>query len=330
MNNRLLIDRRSGLDRRGYGDRRQGPDRRSGSERRHLSGAGDRRSSGYYDARASNGDVAHGQPPLPVRDNFGRWGVLLADLVAGFYAACLEPAHWPDILVRLKDAVRADVCALGSHDFASGTGRLDQAVNIDPGFIAAYGEGLARHNPWLHQQDRLPPPGSVRSGQMLAEDTELLDGPFSREWLEPQNLFHHIFGILDSSGSAVDYLFFARSREKGAFWDDDLALLSRLLPNLRYGLQAGRNAVGLGRAAVPGKVEPEHAERFRVRLGHLAEDAGIVLLLLPPRLFRCADPVPGETRQHVDRRVVRPRRADQPGHKEALRAQGSSARGRWR
>ncbi|MFO1129443.1 MAG: helix-turn-helix transcriptional regulator [Rhodospirillales bacterium] len=240
MNNRLLIDRRSGLDRRGYGDRRQGPDRRSGSERRHLSGAGDRRSSGYYDARASNGDVAHGQPPLPVRDNFGRWGVLLADLVAGFYAACLEPAHWPDILVRLKDAVRADVCALGSHDFASGTGRLDQAVNIDPGFIAAYGEGLARHNPWLHQQDRLPPPGSVRSGQMLAEDTELLDGPFYREWLEPQNLFHHIFGILDSSGSAVDYLFFARSREKGAFWDDDLALLSRLLPNLRYGLQAGR------------------------------------------------------------------------------------------
>lgn len=241
MNNRLLIDRRSGLDRRGYGDRRQGPDRRTGGDRRHLATLGDRRASGgYYDVRASNGEIGFAQPQLPVRDNFGRWGVLLADLVAGFYAACLEPANWADILVRLKDAVRADVCALGSHDFATGSGRLEQAVNIDAVYLTAYSEGLGRHNPWLQQQDRLPAPGSVRTGQMLAEDADVIDGPFYREWLEPQNLFHHIFGILDSNGSNVDYLLFARSREKGAFWEDDLALLSRLLPNLRQGLHAGR------------------------------------------------------------------------------------------
>lgn len=243
MNNHDVIDRRSGLDRRGHGERRQGPDRRAGAERRHTIPGFERRSTApAYESRSGydGGQGSSFPPSPPARDHFGRWGVLLADLVAGFYGACLEPSAWPDILNRLKDAVRADVCAIGSHDFTTGTGRLDQAVNIERVYLAAYAEGMGRHNPWMQIQDRLPPPGAVRSGQMLFDDAEVVETAFFKEWLEPQDLFHHVFGILDADGGVVDFLMFARSRDKGAFWEDDMALLGRLLPNLRQGMRAGQ------------------------------------------------------------------------------------------
>jgi DNA-binding CsgD family transcriptional regulator len=246
MDNRHVIDRRSGQDRRGHGERRQGPDRRTGGDRRHgvPSGLERRSGAGYFDGRGGFDGGQGSQPPppvaAPVRDNFGRWGELLADLVAGFYGACLEPSGWPAILSRLKDAVNADVCAIGSHDFTTGHGRLDQAVHIEDVYLAAYAEGMGRFNPWLQSQDLLPPPGTVRSGQMLVDDAQVVDTAFCKEWLEPQNLFHHVFGFLDTDGGVVDFLMFARSREKGAFWEDDLALLSRLLPNLRQGLRASQ------------------------------------------------------------------------------------------
>lgn len=246
MSSGTFIDRRSGDDRRSIVDRRQGAERRAGAERRGGTQIIDRRQSEYAGQR--NG----GEPYLPAVaiDNFGRWGVLLADLVAGFYTACLDREAWPAVLGKLSETVRADACAIAIHDLASGRGRIEESTGIDPAFVASYAETFARYNPWLASMDRLPGPGGVRTGQMLADDAEVLTSPFYAEWAEPQNLFHHLFGVVDIDGSVINLLMMARSKDKGAFWEDDVTLMGRLLPHLRQGLRAGgilRRAQEMGR-----------------------------------------------------------------------------------
>lgn len=250
MSSGSFIDRRSGGDRRRFVDRRQGAERRAGADRRGTTQVvGDRRQS-------ENGGLRLGGEPLPSSssviafDNFGRWGVLLADLVAGFYTACLDRNAWPAVLGKLSETVRADACALAVHDLASGHGRIEEATGIDPAFIQSYAESFAQFNPWLAAADRLPGPGGVRTGQMLADDADVIASPFYTEWAQPQNLFHHLFGVVDIDGSIVNLLMMARSQEKGAFWEDDVTLMGRLLPHLRQGLRAGhilRRAQEMGR-----------------------------------------------------------------------------------
>lgn len=85
---------------------------------------------------------------------------------------------------------------------------------------------------------------------MLADDAEVVGSPFYTEWAQPQDLFHHLFGIVDIDGNVVTLLMMARSKDKGAFWDDDAVLMGRLLPHLRQGLRAGvvlRRAQEMGR-----------------------------------------------------------------------------------
>jgi DNA-binding HTH domain-containing proteins len=229
-------------------DRRQGAERRAGSERRGCLQIPDRRQSDNGGQRA--GDAYPSATSIVAVDNFGRWGILLADLVAGFYTACLDRGAWPAVLGKMSETVRADACALAVHDLASGRGRIEEATGIDPAFIESYAENYARFNPWLASADHLPGPGGVRTGQMLVDDADFVSGPFYSEWAEPQNLFHHLFGVVDIDGSVVNVLMMARAKEKGAFWEDDVALMGRLLPHLRQGLRAGgilRRAQEMGR-----------------------------------------------------------------------------------
>ncbi|NJO56462.1 MAG: helix-turn-helix transcriptional regulator [Rhodospirillales bacterium] len=170
--------------------------------------------------------------------------------MAGFYTACLDSNAWPDILRRLCSSVRADACAVTVHDLATGVARLDRSIGIDERFAASYSEQFGKLNPWLQAPEQLPPPGVVTTGQALCDDSDVLASRYYSEWARPQDLFHHLFGILDTEGSVVSALMIARSQEKGAFWDDDIALINRLLPHLRQGLRAGsalRRAQELGR-----------------------------------------------------------------------------------
>lgn len=249
MSSGSYIDRRSGDDRRCFVDRRQGNERRGGTDRRSGVTAYDRRQSDGGLPRLA-ADTTLPAQPLVAMDNFGRWGILLADLVAGFYTACLDRKAWPDILRKMCDAAHADACAIAVHDLASGSGRIEESTGIEQSFVDSYGENYGRFNPWLLIPERLPGPGGVRTGQMLADDAEVVGSPFYTEWAQPQDLFHHLFGIVDIDGNVVTVLMMARSKDKGAFWDDDAVLMGRLLPHLRQGLRAGvvlRRAQEMGR-----------------------------------------------------------------------------------
>lgn len=251
MNHGTFVDRRSGQDRRTLQDYRPGHERRSGFDRRRTSsgeglstagrvgGEQRDRESLTRDAAAAVGTAGTSPYPATTRDFLAGVGTVVTQLVAGFYDASMDPKLWPEVLGKLRDAIHADAGAVVSHDFDAGRGQLEHSVSIDAMFVTAYREFYSRQNVLLQRPECFAQPGVVVTGQQLIEANKLMDTDFYRYWLRPQNLFHHLIGVLEVQGSQVTLLSYARARDKGAFWDDDKELMFRLLPQLRQGMRAG-------------------------------------------------------------------------------------------
>lgn len=248
MSNGQFLDRRSGQDRRSLQDPRQGEDCRSGCDRRRSDQLTSRSSNDHrVDMRAPLRD-GHSRPadiggavgyPASINDFLAGIGTVLTTVVAGFYEASIDPKLWPEVLGKLRDALHADTAAVITHDFDQGRGQLDHSVNIDAMFVTAYREFYGRQNVWLQSPEHFRQPGTVLTSRQLIDAATLMETDFYRYWLRPQNLFHHLLGVLDTQGSQVTLLSFARARDKGAFWSDHSEFLFRLLPYLRQGLRAG-------------------------------------------------------------------------------------------
>ncbi len=177
----------------------------------------------------------------------------LLGIVSGFYDASMDWRLWPPILTQTGDAVRARCCAIASHDYETGTGRLEQLINIDTDYVASYESRYAGRNVWLRQEEHFRSPGAVWSSQQIVPDDELVATDFYRDWLAPQDLLHHLFGVLDRRGSVVTYLVFGRSERAGPFNESEIALLRDLLPKMQRGFRAGqafRKAQNIERVAM--------------------------------------------------------------------------------
>ncbi len=164
----------------------------------------------------------------------------LLGIVSGFYDASMDRRMWPQTLRRLADACGARTAAIAVHDYETGAGRLMHWAVIDPDYLASYETRYARRNVWLQSEEHFRSPGAVWTGQQIVSDTQLMATDFYREWLVPQNLLHHLFGILDRRGSVVTVLVFARAEGDGAFGDKEITLLRLLMPKLRRGFEAGQ------------------------------------------------------------------------------------------
>jgi DNA-binding CsgD family transcriptional regulator/PAS domain-containing protein len=177
----------------------------------------------------------------------------LLGIVSGFYDASMDWRLWPPILRQMGDAVRARCCAIASHDYETDTGRLEQLINIDADYVASYESRYAGRDVWLRQEEHFRSPGAVWSSQQIVPDDELVATDFYRDWLAPQDLLHHLFGVLDRRGSVVTYLVFGRSERAGPFNESEIALLRDLLPKMQRGFRAGqafRKAQNIERVAM--------------------------------------------------------------------------------
>ncbi len=244
-----FVDRRSGHDRRSVQDLKQSDDRRSGYDRRRTDQLGSVRSGSdlrldprgpFRDAGArsagAGGDFGY---PATINDFLAGIGTVLTTVVSGFYEASMDPKLWPEVLGKLRDALHADAAAVISHDFEHGRGQLEHSVSIDAMFVTAYREFYGRQNVWLQHPEHFRQAGTVLTSRQIIDSASVMETDFYRYWLRPQNLFHHLLGVLETQGSQVTLLSFARARDKGAFWDEDTELLFRLLPYLRQGIRSG-------------------------------------------------------------------------------------------
>ncbi|MCP5364658.1 MAG: helix-turn-helix transcriptional regulator [Hyphomicrobiales bacterium] len=226
-------------------------DRRSGLDRRHFDEQLSVGSHGHsaMDASKRAADIGledHGQDnamtvhPFSISalacEAYDQVGALLVDIVSGLYDAGHDAKAWPEVLSKLKDMVRADICAIAHHEFDSSRGRLQHTEGIDAIYVTAYADFYARDNVWLQDRNKFATPGTVWASQDLISDTRLVETEFYKFWLRPQDLFHHLFGIINVDGDRSLYIMFGRSQAKGAFWRSDLDLVERLLPTLKRAL----------------------------------------------------------------------------------------------
>jgi DNA-binding CsgD family transcriptional regulator len=169
-----------------------------------------------------------------------KMGTSLLGIVAGFYDASMDWRLWPPILRQMGDAVHARSCAIASHDYETDTGRLEHLIDIDADYVASYESRYAGRDAWLHQEEYFRSPGAVWTSQQIVPDNELVTTDYYRDWLAPQGLLHHLFGVLDRRGSVVTYLVFGRSEGAGPFDETEIALLHDLLPKMQRGFRAGQ------------------------------------------------------------------------------------------
>ncbi len=154
----------------------------------------------------------------------------LLTLVGGLNNAITDPECWPNILAQLQDAFGASACAIASHHYDTGDGRLVRSANIDAKFERSYADRYARGNVWLRKQTCFRKPGGVWTSQQILDDEEALGSEYYLKWLKPQGLMHQIFGVLDRRENAVVYLVLARAEGDDAFAKDDVARLAAVLP----------------------------------------------------------------------------------------------------
>lgn len=154
----------------------------------------------------------------------------LITLVGSLNAVVTEPDRWPAVLDRLREAFAAAACAIASHHYDTGTGRLVRSVGIADGFVARYAEGEAAGNPWLRKEPCFRKPGTALVGRQIVPDAEALRSDYWLRWLKPQGLGPQMFGVLDRQGDTVVYLVLARAAGRDPFAADDAVRLSAVLP----------------------------------------------------------------------------------------------------
>jgi DNA-binding CsgD family transcriptional regulator/PAS domain-containing protein len=164
----------------------------------------------------------------------------LLGIVSGFYDASMDGRQWPPILKLLADAVHARSCAIASHDYETNNGRLEHSINIDADYVESYVSRYAGRDAWLHHEEYFRSPGAVWPSQQIVPYDELVVTDYYRDWLAPQDLLHHLFGVLDRQGSVVTYLVFGRSESAEPFAGSEIALLRGLLPKMQRGFRAGQ------------------------------------------------------------------------------------------
>lgn len=164
----------------------------------------------------------------------------LLEIVSSFYDASRDWRLWPATLMRLGEALQAKTCALASHDYERGGGRLEQSINIEPNFVASYASDFGGLDPWLQREDRFRAPGAVWLGHQIVSEREVVESEFHKNWLVPQDVHHMLFGVLDRQGDAVVCIVLGRSESHGAFDEETVQLFRRLVPNLQRAFRSGQ------------------------------------------------------------------------------------------
>lgn len=176
-----------------------------------------------------------------------------AQIVAEFYEACLESSRWPQALLTIGDWVKADVAALATHNFETGSGQFDRALGLSSESQSAYRRQQAGASIWLQSESHFREAPKVVRGSEIVDERTLRASPFYRNWLKGAGLLHHLFVVLSRSGANMTFLMLAYREGKPDFSLEVVEHIRALLPGLERALSFGprvRRMRSLERAAL--------------------------------------------------------------------------------
>jgi DNA-binding CsgD family transcriptional regulator len=154
------------------------------------------------------------------------------DLIGAIYDAALESARWPDVLVRVSDALSAVGALYLSYDLR----RPDEAFHVlgrlDPELTRSYLLRYSRTSPWATVRTMLPI-GEAVAIDAFVPAAVLRRSEFYNDILRPQRVLH--CGSVCLRQDAGRYAGFSvfRSAEAGPTEQCELRFLTALAPHVK-------------------------------------------------------------------------------------------------
>jgi len=147
-----------------------------------------------------------------------------------------EQVAWASLLASLCQLAHATTAMLATIDRISRAVRVHCSLNIADRHLHAYIARYAASDPSIKLI------GSLAAGTIWAATNSADDnlGVFFRDWLEPQGIFHVIYGVIASRGPHTTYLWIGRHHNGGSYREEDVELLRSILPWVQAAHQSDR------------------------------------------------------------------------------------------
>jgi DNA-binding CsgD family transcriptional regulator len=160
----------------------------------------------------------------------------LATVISAILEAATDSRRWEAVLACLRQQLNAVGIALADFDFASRTGSISHCVGYNPRHVRLYRERYSVHNIWL-QPGKWYLPGRVTFGEEIVTADQLVATDFYRKWLEPQDFYHRLCGVISREGERVVYVETMRAQYQDDYTAAERRLVESLLPYLIHALR---------------------------------------------------------------------------------------------
>jgi len=167
-------------------------------------------------------------------------GKQLQVIIPLIYETTTSVEALPELLSSLRRLFRARACGVATFNFERRAGGWESSSGYSPKFLNSYRDRYSRDDPWLRNEEPYRVPGSVRVGQELVSDAELVQTRFYQEWLEPQGLFYRLSAVLLREDDELCYFAVLRGRKDALFGFEKIRLCCTLAPHLRSAVQMRR------------------------------------------------------------------------------------------
>jgi DNA-binding CsgD family transcriptional regulator len=165
---------------------------------------------------------------------------LALDLVGLIYESACEPAGWRKFLERYSDAVHCTASSVLLYDADRLAGNVAASAGFDPADLRKYNEYYVGVDPWARHGRHVMVAGGVFAGDGLCPGSELERSEFYADFLRPMDAFHQFCGVISVESSMASVIASLRPKRRGPFQQEELSLLTTLMPHLQRALALHR------------------------------------------------------------------------------------------
>lgn len=154
-------------------------------------------------------------------------------LVPLIYEASIDASQWTAFLQALNTRLDGATSALHLQCTNScQTGHIMAAVGVDGASCQRYDEYYSSRNIWTIRGRHRLREGAVLTGEEVCSNTDLERSEYYTDYLRPLGLYHALASVPSADGDTSLILSTFRSKSRGAFERDMLALQQYLTPHL--------------------------------------------------------------------------------------------------
>jgi DNA-binding CsgD family transcriptional regulator/PAS domain-containing protein len=162
----------------------------------------------------------------------------LSQLLASLYDAAANPDLWHVFLRDFARSYRGNSAALMMHDFRDNRHNVADQFGLDPDTLrVTYNSRKGVDDIWAKRARAVGRAGWIGVSEQLTGDVELLRSEFYNECLEPLEIRHGVFGVIEQSGPILANVSLYRSVPGEGFGAPELESLEFFIPHLRRAFQ---------------------------------------------------------------------------------------------